>query len=306
MPRPDVDEQWVDVDAGERGTVRTCIIRPAGSNEGPSRSCSTSTVPAGLRRRPHPRPALPGATVGAGAAGVFPVYDNAPEAKYPTQIEQNYAVGRWLRKSTAPSTASTPLRRRGRRIGRRPHVRGVRPHEQRALRHRSEGAAAALPSPTRTSTPRPTSSSPRATTTCEGMQWFWNHYATPEQRTEHHAAPLRSTLDQLAGLPPALVITDEADVLRDEGEKYANRLREAGVDVTSIRVAGMVHDFLLLDSLRDTKGPRRWRESSRWTSPRRTRPALTSGFRRSCERPNALHPRPLLSRRCRASSTDPW
>ncbi|WP_436847560.1 alpha/beta hydrolase, partial [Streptomyces aureus] len=51
----------------------------------------------------------------------------------------------------------------------------------------------------------------------------------------------------------ALVITDEADVLRDEGEQYANKLREAGVDVTSVRVAGMVHDFLLLDSLRDTR-----------------------------------------------------
>ena len=50
-----------------------------------------------------------------------------------------------------------------------------------------------------------------------------------------------------------LVVTDEADVLRDEGERYANRLRANGVDVTSVRVAGMVHDFLLLDSLRDTK-----------------------------------------------------
>ncbi|MEV7496530.1 alpha/beta hydrolase fold domain-containing protein, partial [Streptomyces anulatus] len=72
-------------------------------------------------------------------------------------------------------------------------------------------------------------------------------------RTEAYASPLRSSLEQLRGLPTTLVITDEADVLRDEGEKYANRLREAGVDVTSVRVAGMVHDFLLLDSLRDTR-----------------------------------------------------
>lgn len=54
-------------------------------------------------------------------------------------------------------------------------------------------------------------------------------------------------------LPTTLVITDEADVLREEGEQYANKLREAGVDATSVRVAGMVHDFLLLDSLRDTR-----------------------------------------------------
>lgn len=55
------------------------------------------------------------------------------------------------------------------------------------------------------------------------------------------------------GLPASLVITDEADVLRDEGEQYADKVREAGVDVASVRVAGMVRDFLLLDSLRDTR-----------------------------------------------------
>jgi acetyl esterase/lipase len=86
------------------------------------------------------------------------------------------------------------------------------------------------------------------------MKWFWDAYTTdPAQRAEPYASPLRASLDQLRGLPPALVITDEADVLRDEGEQYANKLREAGVDVTSVRVAGMVHDFLLLDSLRDTR-----------------------------------------------------
>ncbi|ALU73194.1 hypothetical protein H351_04150 [Rhodococcus erythropolis R138] len=68
-----------------------------------------------------------------------------------------------------------------------------------------------------------------------------------------HAAPLQASLDELTGLPTTLVITDEADVLRDEGEPYADRRREAGVDVTSVRVAGMVHVFLLLDGLRDTR-----------------------------------------------------
>ena len=86
------------------------------------------------------------------------------------------------------------------------------------------------------------------------MKWFWDAYTTdPAARAEKYASPLQATLDDLKGLPPTLVITDEADVLRDEGEQYANNLREAGVDVTSVRVHGMVHDFLLLDSLRDTK-----------------------------------------------------
>jgi len=53
---------------------------------------------------------------------------------------------------------------------------------------------------------------------------------------------------------PHTALTDEADVLRDEGEQYANKLRANGVDVTSVRIAALVHDFLLLDSLRFTNG----------------------------------------------------
>ncbi|MEU3339839.1 alpha/beta hydrolase fold domain-containing protein, partial [Streptomyces sp. NPDC006668] len=56
----------------------------------------------------------------------------------------------------------------------------------------------------------------------------------------------------LAGLPPALVITGEADVLRDEGEAYANKLREAGVAVTAVRYQGIIHDFVMLNALRET------------------------------------------------------
>lgn len=58
--------------------------------------------------------------------------------------------------------------------------------------------------------------------------------------------------DQLAGLPPALVITGEADVLRDEGVAYANRLRQAGVPVTAVRYQGIIHDFVMLNALRGT------------------------------------------------------
>ncbi len=64
--------------------------------------------------------------------------------------------------------------------------------------------------------------------------------------------PLRATTQQLAGLPQALVITGEADVLRDEGEAYASKLRQAGVPVTAVRYQGIIHDFVMLNALRGT------------------------------------------------------
>ncbi|MGW2936718.1 alpha/beta hydrolase fold domain-containing protein [Streptomyces sp. NPDC001156] len=88
---------------------------------------------------------------------------------------------------------------------------------------------------------------------CDGMQWFWDQYTTDESdRAQITASPLRATTEQLAGLPPALVITAEADVLRDEGEAYAGKLREAGVPVTAVRVQGIIHDFVMLNALRET------------------------------------------------------
>jgi acetyl esterase len=83
------------------------------------------------------------------------------------------------------------------------------------------------------------------------MQWFWDQYMTDEaQRDEVTASPLRATTEQLAGLPPALVITGEADVLRDQGEAYGRKLRAAGVDVTATRYEGIIHDFVMLSALR--------------------------------------------------------
>jgi acetyl esterase/lipase len=85
------------------------------------------------------------------------------------------------------------------------------------------------------------------------MQWFWDQYTTDQaQRAEITASPLRATTEQLAGLPKALVITGEADVLRDEGEAYGRKLRQAGVDVTATRYEGIIHDFVMLNALRGT------------------------------------------------------
>jgi acetyl esterase/lipase len=89
------------------------------------------------------------------------------------------------------------------------------------------------------------------------MEWFWDAYEPDvERRREPFASPLRAGDEQLAGLPPAFVIVGEADVLRDEGEAYAARLRAAGTPVTSVRYDGITHDFMMLNPLRDTHATR--------------------------------------------------
>jgi acetyl esterase len=94
--------------------------------------------------------------------------------------------------------------------------------------------------------------------TRKAMQWFWDAYAPDvARRTEPTASPLLATVEQLRGLPPALVITDEADVLRDEGEAYGRKLRAADVDVTAVRYEGVFHDFMMLNALAETKANRR-------------------------------------------------
>lgn len=91
----------------------------------------------------------------------------------------------------------------------------------------------------------------------KGMMWFWDQYSRcPSDRTQITASPLRASVKQLKGLPDAMILNGEADVLRDEGEAYANRLRKAGVDVTAMRFQGIIHDFVMLNALDQTKACR--------------------------------------------------
>lgn len=90
-----------------------------------------------------------------------------------------------------------------------------------------------------------------------GMEWFWDQYTTsPIDRNQITASPLRASIEQLQGLPDAIILNGEADVLRDEGEAYARKLREAGVNVTAIRFQAIIHDFVMLNALDQTNACR--------------------------------------------------
>ncbi|WP_024800307.1 alpha/beta hydrolase [Nocardia sp. BMG51109] len=252
VDKPPVDEQWVTVPGGPTGSVRTRIVRPEGLR---------GKLPVILYihgagwvfgdENTHDRLVRELAD-GAQAAVVFPVYDRSPEAKYPTAIEQNWAVGQWVVEHGADHDLD------GARMAVCGDSVGGNMSAVFALMAADRGgvplSAQVLLYPV-TDANFDTASYLQFADgyylTRDGMQWFWDQYTTdPAQRDEIYASPLRAGLDELRGLPPTLVITDEADVLRDEGEAYAAKLRQAGVDVTAVRMLGMVHDFLMLDSLR--------------------------------------------------------
>ncbi|MGA5704187.1 alpha/beta hydrolase [Peterkaempfera bronchialis] len=252
VERPEVDEEWITVDAGRYGRVRTRIVRPKGATgvlpvvlfiHGAGWVFGDENVYDRLVRE---------LAVGAEAAVVFPVFDRAPEAKYPTQIEQNWAVGQWIVSEGARHGLD------GSRLAVCGDSVGGNMAAVFALMAKERGgvrlSAQVLLYPVTDAsfdTPSYRQFAEGYYLTRDGMQWFWDQYTTDQgQRREVYASPLRASVDQLRGLPTTLVITDEADVLRDEGEAYAAKLREAGVNVTAVRVLGVVHDFLMLDSLR--------------------------------------------------------
>ncbi|MEU6194897.1 alpha/beta hydrolase [Streptomyces sp. NPDC047061] len=254
VAKPPADESWIDVDAGEWGTVRAHVIKPEGINgalpvifyiHGAGWVFGDENTHDRLVRE---------LAAGAQAAVVFPVYDRAPDAKYPTQIEQNYAVARWVVAHGA-EYGLDPSRMVvcGDSVGGNMSAVLAQMAKDRGD---IDLAAQILLYPVTNAdfdTPSYQQFADGYYLTRDGMIWFWDQYTTDEaQRHERYAAPLQASVEDLRGLPPALVITDEADVLRDEGEAYASQLREADVPVTAVRVQGMVHDFMMLDSLRDT------------------------------------------------------
>ena len=196
--------------------------------------------------------------VGARAALLFVEYPNSPEAHYPVAIEQGYATAQWaIREGAAKGLDASRMAVAGESVG----------GDMAAaltLMAKDRGDVTFV----QTSMYYPVTDAAMDTDsydefaegyylTRKAMEWFWDAYTTdPAERAEIYASPNQATTEQLQGLPPTLLLVDEVDPLRDEGEAYAAKLRAAGVAVTTVRYDGVVHDFMLLNAMSESRATR--------------------------------------------------
>jgi acetyl esterase len=195
---------------------------------------------------------------GAQAAVVFVNFTPAPEARYPVQIEEAYAATKWVAENGAAiNVDNSRLAVAGDSVGGNMAAavtllakeRGGPKLGFQVLFYPVTDANFATPSYHEFATGH--------FLTREAMKWFWSQYLPDESaRKQPTASPLQASAEQLKGLPPALVITGEFDVLRDEGEAYAHKLTGAGVSVTAVRYLGTIHDFVMLNVVTNTPAAR--------------------------------------------------
>ena len=187
----------------------------------------------------------------SGVALAVPRYSRSPEARYPQALEETYAVCAWLAEhggaigldgsrlavmgdsagaTIAAATAILAKRRGGPSIR---HQTLLYPATDASCSHASyEEFATGL------------------NLTREAMRWFWDQYAPdPKDQAQDLASIGNAKVEDMDGLPPALVVTAEFDVLRDEGEAYARKLAQAGVAVSAMRCLGTIHGFAFHNAL---------------------------------------------------------
>ena len=258
VDQPDADIEDKTIPGGPTGEVEIRIIRPKQAGQ---------TLPIVLHshgggwilgdKNTHER--LDRELANAiGAAIVFVNYTNAPEARYPVQNEQAYTALEWAVTNASDFGADAG------RIALLGDSVGGNMTAALTLMAKDRGgpkfAAQVLFYPVTdadfdSDTYLRYADGPWLTR--PAMQWFWDAYLPDhEQRSQITASPLQAAVDELRGLPPALVINGEHDVLRAEGEAYARKLSQAGVRVTQVRYARTIHDFVLLNPITKTPAPR--------------------------------------------------
>jgi acetyl esterase/lipase len=249
----DVEDEWIAVPAAV-GDVQVRIVKPVGA---------VGALPVVLfihgggwvlgNAGTHDRLVRELAT-GADAAVVFVEYTRSPEAKHPVAIEQAYATARWITEDGAhKGLDASCLAIAGDSVG--GNMAAVV-----AILAKNRGDVTfvhqSLYYPVTVA--RQDAASYREFAEgfhlrADAMAWFWDNYLPDhDKRNDVTASPLQATTDQLRGLPPTLLIVDENDVLRDEGEAYGRKLIEAGVPTTLVRYDATIHDFMMLNPLRSS------------------------------------------------------
>ena len=252
VAKPDAAIEDLAIPGGPRGEIAARIVKPRDAS---------GTLPVVLYTHgggwaaggtlTHDRLVREIAT-SAGAAVVFPSYRLSPESRYPGALEETYATLEWIAGSGGGAHGLD-----GKRIAVAGDSAGGNLAASVAIlakRRRGPAIAAQLLYYPVTDAAFDTASYLEFATGFflrrDSMQWFWDQYAPDRaKRAEATCSPLRASIDDLRGLPPALVVVAEADVLRDEGEAYANQLREAGVAAAAARFQGTIHDFVMLNAL---------------------------------------------------------
>lgn len=246
MPKADVSQKTIQVDGQP---LDLTIVRPAGVK---------GTLPVFmffhgggwvLGDYPTHERLVRDLVVGSGAVAVFVNYTPSPEAHYPVAINQAYGATKWVAEHGKDINVD------GKRLAVAGNSVGGNMAAVVSLMAKDKGTPAIkfqlLLWPVTDANFETASYNQYAEghfLTRNMMKWFWDNYTTDaNQRAEIYASPLRATTDQLKGLPPALIQTAGADVLRDEGEAYARKLDQAGVPVTAVRYNGMIHDYGLLN-----------------------------------------------------------
>jgi acetyl esterase/lipase len=254
IDKPDVDIQDITISGGPHGQIAVRLIKPAGITEGLPVILYVHGAGWVLGSPQTHDLLVRNLAAGAQAAVVFPDYRRAPEAQYPSQIEETYATATWIVKhGRERGLEPDRLAIAGDSVGGNMTIAVTLMAKERG----GPSFAAQLLYYPVTDAGMDTGSYHQFAEgyflARAGMAWFWDQYLPDgSRRGETLASPLRATSAELAGLPPALVITGEADVLRDEGEAYATNLRAAGVPVTATRYGGIIHDFVMLHPLADT------------------------------------------------------
>lgn len=246
LPQADVSEKTITVDGKP---ISLNIVRPAGVK---------GTLPVFMffhgggwvlgDFQTHER-LVRDLVAGSGAVAVFVNYTPSPEAHYPTAINQAYAATQWVAEHGKEINVD------GKRLAVAGNSVGGNMATVVALMAKDKGTPALRYQVLLWPVTDASFDNGSYNQYAEGhfltrnmMKWFWDNYTTDTaQRNEIYASPLRATTEQLKGLPPALIQTASADVLRDEGEAYARKLDQAGVPVTAVRYNGMIHDYGLLN-----------------------------------------------------------